>query len=120
MPRTASRCGVKILFETNTPALLARSLRGHEVVRTGDLGWQNLENGLLLRAVEDKGFDVLITCDQNLPLQQNLVDRKIAFVVLSTNHGPTMRPLAARRIATKIDFAQSGQLLWIDIASLQS
>ena len=99
---------MKILFDTNTPAPLARSLRGHEVVRTGDLGWQNLENGLLLTAAEDRGFDVLITCDQNLPLQQNLVGRKIALVVLSTNHWSTMRPLAAR-IATKIDFAQSGQ-----------
>jgi hypothetical protein len=109
---------VKILFDTNTPVPLARWLRGHEVVRTGNLGWQSLENGVLLSAAEDSGFDVLVTCDQNVPLQQNLIDRKIALVVLSTNHWPTMRPLAAR-IATKIDFAQRGQVLRIDVAALQ-
>jgi len=110
---------VKILFDTNTPAPLARSLRGHEVIRTGDLGWQSLENGILLSAAEESGFDVLVTCDQNMHMQQNLADRKIALVVLSTNHWPTMRPLAAR-IATKIDFAQRGEVVWIDVVLLQS
>lgn len=109
---------MKILFDTNTPAPLARLLRGHLVVRTGDLGWQSLENGVLLRAAEDDGFDVLVTCDRNVPLQQNLMDRKIALVVLSTNHWPTIQPLAAR-IATKIDFAKRGQVLLIDVAALQ-
>jgi hypothetical protein len=108
---------VKILFDTNTPAPLARFLLGHEVARTGDLGWQSLENGILLSAAEKGGFDVLVTCDQNIPLQQNLVNRKIAVVILSTNHWPTMRPFAAR-IATKIDFAQSGQVLWVDVTAL--
>lgn len=69
---------MKILFDTNTPAPLAGFLRGHAVVRTGDLGWQSLENGI---------------------------------------HWPTIRPVAAR-VATKIDFAQNGQVLWIEIASL--
>jgi len=110
---------VRILFDTNTPAPLARALRGHKVVRTGDLGWQSLDNGVLLRAAEEGGFDVLVTCDQNVPLQQNLADRKIALVVLSTNHWPTMQAHAAR-IATTIDFVQGGQVLWIDVAALQS
>jgi hypothetical protein len=81
---------------------LAHWLRGHEVVRTGELGWQNLANGILLSAAEENGFDILVTCDQNVPLQQNMIERRIALVVLSTNHWPTMRPQAAR-IATKID-----------------
>ena len=109
---------MKILLDTNSPAPLARFLLGHEVFRTGDLGWQNLENGALLNAADKNGFHVLVRCDKNLPLQQNLTDRSIALVILSTNHWPTMRPVAAR-IATKIDFVQSGQLLWIEVATLQ-
>ena len=57
---------MKILFDANTPAPLARFLRGHEVVRADELGWQGLENGALLDAAEQGGFDLLLTCDQNV------------------------------------------------------
>jgi hypothetical protein len=66
-PATAHGPPVKILFDTNTPAQLARFLRGHEVTPTRELGWQSLENGALLSAAEQGGFDVLVTCDQKFP-----------------------------------------------------
>lgn len=56
---------MKILLDANTPAPLARFLRGHQVVRADELGWQGLENGALLDAAEQGGFDLLLTCDQN-------------------------------------------------------
>jgi hypothetical protein len=59
---------VKILFDANTPAPLARFLRGHEVV-------------------------------------------------LSSNHWPTLRRIAAR-IATAVDFVQIGQIVRVDVAML--
>ncbi|MGA2592840.1 MAG: DUF5615 family PIN-like protein [Bryobacteraceae bacterium] len=77
---------MKILFDANTPAALARFLRGHEVVRADELGWQGLENGVLLDAAEQAGFDILLTCDQNIQYQQNLMRRKLALLVLSSNH----------------------------------
>jgi len=52
---------MRILFDANTPAPLARSLRGHQVVRADQLGWQGLENGALLDAAEQEGFDLLTT-----------------------------------------------------------
>lgn len=63
---------MKILFDANTPAPLARFLRGHEVVCADELGWQGLENGALLDVAEKAGFDMLLTCDQNVRYQQNL------------------------------------------------
>ena len=108
---------MKILFDVNTPATLARSLRGHQVTRAGQLGWQRLENGILLDAAEKAGFDVLVTCDQNLRYQQNFTDRKVAVVILSTNHWPTMRPVAAR-IASVVDFMRRGQVTRVDVAAL--
>ncbi len=108
---------MKILFDTNTPAPLARSLRGHQVTRTGELGWQSLANGALLDLAEQAGFDVLITCDQNVRYQQNFTDRKLAVVILSTNHWPTLRPVAAR-IASVVDFMQRGQVSNVDVAAL--
>jgi predicted nuclease of predicted toxin-antitoxin system len=109
---------VKILFDTNIPAPLAGSFRGHDVARTGALGWQNLENGALLEAAEKAGFEVLITCDQNVRYQQNFTDRKLAVVViLSSNHWPTLRPVAVR-IASVVDFMQRGQVKSVDVTSL--
>jgi alkanesulfonate monooxygenase SsuD/methylene tetrahydromethanopterin reductase-like flavin-dependent oxidoreductase (luciferase family) len=54
---------VRVLFDANTPAPLSRFLRGHEVVRADELGWQGLANGDLLNAAEAAGFDLLLTCD---------------------------------------------------------
>lgn len=108
---------MKILFDANTPAPLARFLRGHEVVRADELGWQGLENGVLLDAAEQAGFDLLLTCDQNVRRQQNFTSRRLALLVLSSNHWPTLQGVAAR-IATAVDFVQSGQIVRLDVATL--
>lgn len=47
-----------------------------------------LKNGQLLDAAEAAGFDILVTVDQNIADQQNLVGQKISLVVLC---GPTNR-----------------------------
>ena len=117
LPGISRGGGVKILFDANTPAPLARFLRGHEVVRADELGWQGLENGALLDAAEDAGFDLLLTCDQNVRYQQNLTGRKLALVVLSSNHWPTLRGIAAR-ISSAVEFVQTGQIVKIDITKL--
>ena len=108
---------MRILFDANTPAPLARSLRRHEVTRADELGWQGLENGALLDAAEQAGFDMLLTCDQNVRYQQNFTSRKLAIVILSTNHWPSLQ-LVAARIATTVDFIQRGQVVRVDIGAL--
>ena len=109
---------MKILFDANTPAPLARFLRGHHVTRADELGWQGLENGALLYAAEEAGFELPISCDQNVPHQQNLVSQRLAVIILSSNHWPTLRRVAAK-IATAVDFVQSAQVLRIDVTKLQ-
>jgi hypothetical protein len=49
-----------------------------------ELDWATLKNGELLRLAEENGFEVLVTTDTNLRYQQNLAERRIAVVVLST------------------------------------
>ena len=66
------------------------------------MGWDNLQNGDLIRAAEPL-FDVLITSDQNLKYQQNLSERKLAIVVLPTNYMPD-----ALRLAPKVAQALAG------------
>jgi len=77
---------VRLLFDHNVPHKLRPSLPDHEVSTAEAMGWAVLENGELLQAAEDAGFDVMVTCDQNLSYQQNLQGRKLALVVLSTNN----------------------------------
>ena len=110
---------MKILFDNNAPRPLVRFLKGHEVLRAGQMGWSRLENGDLLTAAEQAGFDVLLTCDQNLPYQQNFTDRRIAVVILPSNRWPFLRP-SAPRIASAVDFAQRGQVIRLTTSELQA
>jgi len=93
-------------------------LKRHDVIRTGELRWQGLENGELLTAAEQAGFDVLVTCVQNIQYQQSFTGRKLAVVILSTNHWPCLRPVAVR-IASAVDFVQRGKVMTIDLAELR-
>jgi hypothetical protein len=108
---------VKILLDANTPAPLTKFLGGHQVIRADELKWQALDNGALLDAAEQAGFDLLITCAQNVPYQQNFTSRKLAVVILSSNHWPALRRVASRTGAV-VDFVQAGQVLRVDITTL--
>ena len=70
----------------------------------------------MLDAAEQAGFDLLLTCDQ-IRFQQNLATRKLALLILSSNHWPTLRRIAAR-IATAVDFVQTGQVVKVDVTTL--
>ena len=74
---------MRILFDQGAPVPLRKSLANREVVTAFEMGWQTLQNGDLLAAAEQAGFEVLVTTDQNLGHQQNLRDRKLGIVVLS-------------------------------------
>jgi len=77
---------VRIFFDHNIPRKLRRLLKGHYVAIATEMGWETVENGDLLRAAEDAGFDVMVSADKDLSYQQNLSGRKIALVVISTNN----------------------------------
>lgn len=42
---------MRVLFDQGTPRPLRRSLAGHAVTLSRDLGWERLRNGGLLRAI---------------------------------------------------------------------
>jgi hypothetical protein len=56
------------------------------------MGWAALKNGFLLQAPQDAGFDLIITADQGIRLQQNLSNRRIALVVLTRTNWPQVAP----------------------------
>lgn len=82
---------MRVLFDQGTPVPLRGALFVHEVVTAYERGWSTLRNGELLRIAEAEGIDVLVTTDANPRYQQNLANRKLAIVVLTTTSWPRIR-----------------------------
>lgn len=61
---------------------LARSLSGHAVKSTREMGWETFRNGQLLAAAAAAQSDVMLTVDRNLKHEQNLATLPLAVVVL--------------------------------------
>ncbi len=102
---------MNIFFDVNVPAQLRRHLIGHKVTTAVQVGWGKLSNGILLKAAENAGFELMITGDKNLAYQQNLKGRVIALIVLGTTHRNTLEAnfapvLAAVRRAKPNSFEQ--------------
>ena len=95
---------MRILFDQGTPAPLRHSLTGHTVETAFELGWAALQNGALIAAAEDAGFEVFVTTDKNLKYQQNHTARSISIVVLSTTSWPRIQ-LVLADIVTAVESA---------------
>ena len=104
-----------VLFDNGTPRTLARFLIDHHMVTEARArGWEELENGDLLREAEAAGFEVLVTTDKDLSYQQNLKGRKIAIVVL----GLGRRSLISHRIpqvVAAVNAASPGSFAEVEI-----
>ena len=81
-----------IIFDQATPVPIRSYLEQHTVRTAAQQGWDKLNNGDLLTAAEEAGFDVLLTTDKNIRYQQNLAGRKIAIVVLGQQQWPQLEP----------------------------
>ena len=88
---------MRLLLDESVPARLRRSLTGHSVKTTVEMGWGGVKNGALL-AHAAKQFDAFLTVDKNLPYQQNLVALPIAVIVLEarSNELEALLPLVPR------------------------
>jgi hypothetical protein len=98
---------IRILLDQNAPFGLRRLLLGHDVAKAASLGWSTIQNGDLIRAAEEAGFAVLITCDRNIRHQQNLTGRQLALIELTTNQWATIRDNIAE-VLTVIETATPG------------
>ena len=97
-----------VLFDQNVPRKLRPFLKGHEIRTADEQGWATISNGELLKAAEGAGFDVVLTCDQNVIYQQNIEGRQLALIVLSTNDWNVLKHCAAT-VAASIDRARTGR-----------
>lgn len=104
-----------VLFDNGTPRTLARYLIDHHTVTEARArGWEELENGDLLKAAEDAGFEVLVTTDKNISYQQNLTNLKIAIVVLGAGRWSLVKPHVAQVVHT-VNEATTGSFAEVEI-----
>jgi hypothetical protein len=96
------------LFDHGTPRGIARALPEHTVLTAYAQGWDQLHNGALLQAAEDAAMDVVLTIDQGMRYQQNLVGRSIALVVLTRTTKWTRVRLSLDRISLAVQAAIPG------------
>lgn len=106
---------MRVLFDKNVPVGLRRFLTAHEVHTVVDLNWRpQMENGELLDAAEAANFEVMITADQNIRYQQNLIGRKLSLIVLGSNIWPIVKNYAEIG-AVKVDAATPGSYTSIEM-----
>jgi len=103
---------VNVLLDHSVPAPLRKYLSKHSVRTAAQEGWDTLTNGELLAAAAAH-FDVLVTCDQNIVRQQNLIGRKIAIVAINTNIWPIIKTDPAK-ITRAVDAAATGTYQVVD------
>ena len=73
---------MRVLLDEQLPRQLARLLTGHEVRTVQQVGWTGLKNGELLQRAGEAGYEVFVSADQNLALQQNLRQSGLCVVVV--------------------------------------
>jgi predicted nuclease of predicted toxin-antitoxin system len=100
---------MRVLLDACVPRPLRAFLPHHTVQTAQEMGWGRLKNGALLREAESR-FEALVTTDQNLKHQQNLIGRRIAILVLPTNDWPTIRCKAAE-VAAKVATLKPGDFV---------
>ena len=104
---------MKVLVDECVPFKLVRLLTGHAFTTAQQKGWGSFKNGRLLALAEPE-FDLFLTCDRNLEYQQNLKGRRIAILLLSSNHWPTLKgqvPL----VQAALDRMRTGEFLPVEI-----
>lgn len=103
---------MRLLLDECVPRTLAADLAEFGAEHVGDRGWRGRANGELLRLMYGAGFDSLLTVDQNLGYQQNLLEAGliVAVLVARSNRRPDLLPLLPE-LRRRLPFAKPGDLL---------
>ena len=73
---------MKILLDECLPVGFRLEFPDHDVHSADRAGLKGKENGELLRAAEESGYDVLLTVDQGLPHQLRREIQKLAIILI--------------------------------------
>jgi hypothetical protein len=97
---------MKVLLDECAPKFLKRALLNHEVRTVQEVGCSGLRNGELIKRAGTE-FDVFVTADKNLRYQQNLTERKIPIIELSTNKLSVVKELIGEIQGVSLEYNQA-------------
>ncbi len=83
---------MRILIDECVPKIVKKRLSHFDIETVQEIGWSGVKNGELIKLAE-ADFDVFVTSDKNLQYQQNLKNRKMAFLILPSNQVPIIEKL---------------------------
>jgi hypothetical protein len=88
-------------LDESVPRRLAPLIAGHDVTTVADRGWAGMRNGELLAHASSE-FEVLVTVDKNLPMQQDLARHAVSVVILDarSNRLDDLAPLVPQLVDT--------------------
>ena len=103
---------MKVLLDECLPLDFRHSFHDYEAHTAEWAGFKGKKNGELLRDAELAGYDVLVTVDQGVVYQQNLVGRKLSIVLIKakTNQLEDLLPLYDV-VSKAIDAIRPGQVV---------
>jgi predicted nuclease of predicted toxin-antitoxin system len=86
---------MKLLLDENLPHDLRHYLTGHDVFTVAYMGWKSVENGDLLAAAGDAGFDVMLTLDLGVEYEQHVAALPVAVLIIKCKSSKIddLRPL---------------------------
>lgn len=73
---------MKILLDENISYSLSKEFPWHECYSVAHMGWRGIGNGKLLALAQGEGFDVLISLDDDMRTEQDLVGMQISVLIL--------------------------------------
>lgn len=89
---------IRVILDEGVPNPLVAWMRAEATdVSSFPNAWKMLGDQALLKTIVQEGFDVLLTCDHNMPYQQHLTGLPVAVLVL-----PNLRLVEARNLAPRI------------------
>ena len=104
---------MKLLLDENMLVDFRRHIPGHDVRTVDYMGWKGRINGELLALTKYK-FDTLITLDQKIESQQNLIDADTAVIVLrpGSDHIDALKALVPQ-ILERLPTLRRGEVVYI-------
>ncbi len=72
---------MRLYLDESVPENLRHFIQGHEVRTARFMGWKGRLDGEFLPIAQYE-FDAMLTCDRNIPYQQNLARLDIRIIIL--------------------------------------
>lgn len=74
---------MKILLDENIPLKIINEFSDRITVKTvSQMDWRGVQNGQLLKLLDNYGFDFLLTMDKNIQFQQHLQRYKVKVILI--------------------------------------